>query len=75
LGDLQALAGRDYRVVRIHLGRNVATGLKAVQVAVRAALGAKKKPAAREPVKSTIKRPVKKVIKKTAKVVRRSRRR
>jgi transaldolase/glucose-6-phosphate isomerase len=75
LGDLQALASRDYRVVRIHLGRNVATGLKAVQVAVRVALGAKKKPAARKPVKRTIKRPVKRVVKKTAKMARRSKRR
>lgn len=75
LGDLQALTSRDYRVVRIHLGRKVATGLKAVQVAVRAALGAKKKSAARKPVKRTIKRPVKRVVKKTAKMARRSKRR
>ena len=75
LGDLQALTSRDYRVVRIHLGRKVATGLKAVQVAVRAALGAKKKSAARKPMKRTIKKPVKKVVKKTAKMTRRSKRR
>ena len=49
LGDLKALGGRGYRVVRIHLGRNVAAGLKSTQAAVDAALGVKK-PALRKPV-------------------------
>jgi transaldolase / glucose-6-phosphate isomerase len=41
LGDLQALQSRGYRVARIHLGKNVAAGLAAVQSAVKAALGVK----------------------------------
>ncbi len=66
LGDLEALASRRYRVVRIHLGTNVASGLKAVQAAVNEALGvahrARRAVAARKPTM-----PKKKVAKKAAK--------
>jgi len=57
LGDLQALSGRGYRVVRIHLGRNVAAGLKSTQAAIDAALGVKKA-APRKPVAKAVKRVV-----------------
>ncbi len=56
IGDLQALQGRRYRVVRIHLGKNVATGLRTVQSAIDAAVGVKKRRAARKPVKTPAKR-------------------
>jgi transaldolase/glucose-6-phosphate isomerase len=78
IGDLQALQGRRYRVVRIHLGKNVATGLKTLQSAVETAVGVRKKRAARRPIKTpakrasskpaTKRRPVKKATRK--KVVR-----
>jgi transaldolase/glucose-6-phosphate isomerase len=53
LGDLQALNSRHYRVVRIHLGENISRGLKAVQAAVEAALGAKKTAMASKSTKRT----------------------
>jgi glucose-6-phosphate isomerase len=60
LGDLQALQSRGYRVIRLHLGKNVAGGLAAVQSAVAVALGVKvAAPAKAAPAKKTVaKKPV-----------------
>ena len=55
LGDLKALSGRGYRVMRIHLGQNVVAGLKSTQAALDAALGVKK-PAPRKPVTKATKK-------------------
>ncbi|HZY42861.1 MAG TPA: hypothetical protein VFF59_12780, partial [Anaerolineae bacterium] len=74
LGDLQALQSRGYRVTRIHLGKNVAAGLAAVQSAVAAALGVKVAVAAKAPTseKATVAKksaPAKKAVKKAVKPV------
>lgn len=76
LGDLQALQSRGYRVIRLHVGKNVAGGLAAFQAAVESALSPQKPaPAAKKPVakkaaagKSAAKKPAAKkpVAKKTA---------
>jgi hypothetical protein len=56
LGDLQALRQRNYRVVRIHLGQDVADGLRSVQSAIEQALGAKKQAGTHRAAKKSIKR-------------------
>ncbi len=72
LGDLQALQSRGYRVIRLHVGKNVAGGLAAIQAAVENALSpAKPAPVAKKPaVKKAVvaKKPVTKkpVAKKAA---------
>lgn len=64
LGDLQALQSRGYRVVRIHLGKNVAAGLAAVAEALLPKKPATKKSAVKKAVKPIVKKSVKPVAKK-----------
>lgn len=75
LGDLRALQARGYRVVRVHLGRNVAAGLKAVQAAVDTALGVRKSSGVKKPsaAKTAAKAAVKKSSVKKAAVKRSTR--